>query len=215
MLLLSYGPFFNQLTLGQLAVYRLEVADGESGAPMSPATALTVSLSGVGADWWGTGGVTLPASVTIPAGQHSVDFPVQGAAFGGAAITATAAGYRTATDRISISTAYMAVRRVTEGDLGVGQRTAVRVMLSEGPMGVATTFTLTASSNVRFTDAAGNTITSFTVPATDWTTLDPTTLRYFYSEVFYLEGLAAGPATYGISHPNFHAWPYGMTTVVP
>jgi hypothetical protein len=80
-------------------------------------------------------------------------------------------------------------------------------------MGVATTFTLTASSNVRFTNAAGSTITSFTVPATDWTTLDPTTLRYYYSEVFYLEGLAAGPATYGLSHPHFQAYPTSVTVV--
>jgi hypothetical protein len=205
---LSYGPFFRQLTLDQIAVYRLELVERETGAPAPPAAPLTVSLSAAGA-----GGVTLPARVTVPAGQHSVDFPVQATTFGGVEITASAPGYRTDTRRFWIGTAYMAVYRTESDDLRVGQRVAVRILLSEGPMGVATTFTLPTNSNVRFTDADGNTITSFTVPATNWSTIDPATQRYHFSAYFYLEGLAAGSATYGISHPNFHGWQTSATVV--
>jgi hypothetical protein len=217
MLLLFYGPFFNSLAVDQFAVYRLELRAPNSGEPAPPAAALTVSLSA--ASTGGTGSVRLPTSLTVPAGQSYVDFPVQGATLEGQVeITASAAGYRTATRRLSIGLGSVHLRRDQYDDLPVGQRTPVRIRL-EGRMGVATTFTLTASSNVRFTDAAGTPITTYTFPATDWSTIDPVMEQrqgpYNSSEVLYLEGLVAGPATYGISHPNFQGWPYGALTVVP
>jgi hypothetical protein len=133
--------------------------------------------------------VSVPASVVVPAGQGYVQVPVYASTTGSFSITAAAPGFESGSAGFGVGLGTVGYGMMSQPQ--VGQRTRVSLSLSEGPMAVATTFALTASANVRLTDANGNTVTGATVPAGG------------YGASFYVEGLSAGAGWFTISHPDF------------
>jgi hypothetical protein len=156
---------------------------------------LTVALSHVGA-----ARTTVPASVTIPAGNYYAYFRVTGAARGTDSLIATATSGATHFP----DTAYTAVDSGRVDPIGgwpsslqVGDSTLITLYARDPSTGTryvaaATTFTLAPNSNIRFVAQGGTTpITNVTIPADA------------YYVQFYVRALSAGTGSVTITHPNY------------
>jgi len=144
--------------------------------------------------------ISVPASVTIPAGGTFQAIQIVGTSAGTDTLTASAAGYTSATLEffVDLGTIDFGLTGDPPGPLKVGGTRGV-YLCSYGPHGeynllaTATTFSLAPSANIRFTtEAAPSTpVTSATIPAAN------------YCTNFVVQGLRVGTASITISSPNY------------
>jgi hypothetical protein len=152
--------------------------------------------------------ISVPASVTIPAGGTFQEFVISGTSAGTETLTASATGFTSATFTFSVGLGMLdfGLTGFPVSSLKVGGTNGV-FLCSYGPnfdynlLSAATTFSLAPSANVSFsTEAAPSTpITSVTIPADDFCTR------------FVAHGLAEGAATVTISSPNFQTLVTSLT----
>lgn len=143
-----FGPP-NGLGPGQLSEFDLYVA-----LPCCTAAALVVNLSSSN-----TGVLTVPNSVTIPAGNYFAYIPVTGVGLGTASVTATALGTRPDTVAVTIGQPRLLVSVASTGSVGVPR---VATVVAQDANGI--TRKVTAGLNVSLVSSdPGN--TTFNPPA--------------------------------------------------
>ena len=183
-----YGPS-QSIGIGQYTTAWVGPADFRAlAAP------LTVSLSTKSSR------ISVPASVSIVAGGSFGAFQVVGTSAGADALTASAAGYTSATLEffVDLGTIDFGIASFPGDALTVGGTIGV-YLCSYGPQGVfnllaaPTTFSLASSSKVSFSAqvAPATPISAATIPGNDNCTN------------FVAHGLGVGEATVTISSPNF------------